>query len=250
MFDFLRRSSPPAGPPNYAFLGVDFHAHWLPGIDDGAPDMETSLVMLRTFEELGFTRLVASPHIMVDYYRNTPSIIEQKLGEVRQAAAAAGIGLQLGAAAEYMLDEGFEHHLNTLGLLTFGNRQVLVEFGFYTLPVNLDHLLFQLQTAGYRPVIAHPERYAYWHGKLDRWVALHSKGLSLQVNLLSLIGYYGSSVRAAAFELIERGLVSYLGSDAHTVEHLLKAKKVLEDRKVRKVLHDTTFRNERMTEAT
>lgn len=247
MFGWFSTSTPVY--EDYAFLEVDFHAHWLPGIDDGAPDMAHTLDMLRRYEALGFRKLVASPHVMVDMYQNTPTIINSKLDEVRRAATEAGIGLELEAAAEYLLDEGFEKHIDHYGLLPIFDKYVLIEFGFYSPPLNLEQTLFQVQTAGYRPIIAHPERYAYYHGKENLLKRLRDKGILFQVNLLSLIGHYGGPVQRAAIALIDGGIVHYLGTDAHSTDHLDKLKPLLRDRKAGKVLDGNDFLNSEMISA-
>ncbi|WP_157974606.1 tyrosine-protein phosphatase [Lewinella sp. IMCC34183] len=242
MFDWLRRQ--PVGPEDYTFLGTDMHAHWLPGIDDGAKTVAESLQMLRRYEELGFTRLVATPHIMQEFYPNTSVEINGALEQVRQAARAEGISLKLDAAAEYMIDEFFEDHRDQYGLLALpGTKKVLIEFGFYSPPINLGQVIFRLQSQGYQPIIAHPERYAYYHKDPTSLYEMHARGLKLQVNLLSLAGHYGKSVKQMGQDLITGGYVTYLGSDAHSLHHLDKMADLLKDRKVGRLLSGTDFDN-------
>ena len=209
--------------------GADMHAHWLPGIDDGAPDMDESLRMVRKLTDLGVTRLSASPHVMVDFYPNSKETILGKLEEVRTAAAAAGLSIQLDTAAEYLIDEGFADLLDRGELLTFAGKRVLVELSFVAPPPNLDDTLFRLLTKGYQPVLAHPERYRYYHGKPDKLRAIRDKGVELQVNLLSLAGHYGESVRDAAEYLWQENLLSFWGTDAHRMQHLQKIEVLLRE---------------------
>lgn len=248
MLNNLFRTRGPAQ-PDYRYLQVDMHAHWLPGIDDGAQTMEDSLHMIRTFRNLGFRHLIATPHVMADFYPNTPEIIREKLAQVRAACAAEKLDISLDAAAEYMIDEEFELHGKEYGLLTLPGKRVLVELGFYAPPNDIDGVLFRLQAAGYRPVIAHPERYPFYHGKLDAYRSFHERGMELQVNLLSLSGHYGSRVRSVAHSLLEAGLVSLLGTDAHRMDHLDELGNLPRDRKYQKMIAKLNFGNAALASA-
>ena len=248
MFDWLRRSKPSL--TDFGFLDVDMHAHWLPGIDDGAKDMDECLHMLRAFAELGYSTLVATPHIMMDYYRNTPDIILGKLEEVRKAATVAGINLNLYAAAEYLLDEGFEEHLERGELLLMPDgRSVLIEFGFFSRPINLDAILFRIHIAGYIPILAHPERYTYLHGNYAFLESLREKGVKLQVNVLSLVGHHGKNVQKSATGLINGGMITYVGTDGHNLQHLQQARQLLTDRKAGLLLESSSFSNQELIPA-
>ena len=237
-------------PFDFGSLGTDMHAHWLPGIDDGAKTVAESLDMLRIYAELGYTRLIATPHIFQEYYPNTPETITRALERVRTAARDAGIALRLDMAAEYMVDDAFEPHAERHRLLCLpGTQQVLIEFGFYSPPFNIGEVIFRLQSRGLHPIIAHPERYAYYSRDLSKIGDFHRRGVKLQVNLLSLIGHYGKSVRDTALNLLREGWVDYLGTDAHSVEHLHRLSEINADRKLRSMLEDLTFKNSGLTHA-
>ncbi|MGB0523706.1 MAG: tyrosine-protein phosphatase [Flammeovirgaceae bacterium] len=200
---------------------VDMHSHLLPGIDDGAKTIEESLALIQRLVELGFTKLIMTPHIMSDFYRNTPEIILEKLDLVKQACQAEGIEVELEAAAEYYLDEGFIKKLdNQEKLLTFGDQYLLFETSYLNAPHQLDSAIFMMQSQGYKPVMAHPERYVYNFGKIDKFVEYHEKGVLMQVNLMSVLGYYGPPQKRMADELIEKGIVSFIASDCHKDRHL------------------------------
>ncbi|MBI1193175.1 MAG: hypothetical protein GC205_08370, partial [Bacteroidetes bacterium] len=143
-------------------LGADMHAHWIPGIDDGAKTVEDALDILQGLAALGFTTCIATPHIMADYYRNSPQTIREGLEKVRQAALTAGLSLRLEAAAEYYLDEQFTDLLEKGDMLTIGKDYLLFELSYVNRPSNLQTAIFQIQTHGYQPVLAHPERYPYF----------------------------------------------------------------------------------------
>lgn len=223
-FQKLFGRAPAPETPSLAFLGVDMHSHLLPGLDDGAETLEQSLELLRGLRDLGYHKLVLTPHVMGDFYRNTPEGIRNSLVVLRQAAARAGLGdVKLECAAEYYLDESFAARLDSNEeLLSFGGPQrlVLVETSYINEPFNLTETVFKLKAAGYQPVLAHPERYTYLYGRFDDLVKIREEGVLLQVNLNSLIGYYSAGAKRVAEKLIDAGLVDLLGTDAHNLKHL------------------------------
>ena len=225
MFSFFRRTPDPI--KDFSRLKVDMHAHWLPGLDDGAQSMDDSLLLIRELHGMGYEKLIATPHVMADLYPNSSSTIRERLEEVREAVCKAHIPVELDTAAEYLMDEGFQERLNAGDLLTLPGKRVLVEYSFVSPPLNRDRLFFELVAKGYTPVLAHPERYRYLHQKADELRRLVENGVTLQVNLLSLSGYYGNSIRRAALELIDGGLVSLLGTDIHHDRHLARLRELV-----------------------
>ena len=229
MFNLFSRkkSAGTGGKLDYQLLKTDMHAHWLPGIDDGAKDIEDSLTLIRGLAELGYTRLIATPHILWDMYQNTPAIIRQKLDEVRKAAEAAGIRISLESAAEYFLDEHVEELLyKKEKLLTFHDNKVLVEFSMVFPPLNVKAVLFDMQMQGYQPVIAHPERYIYLQHNKEFYAELRDAGCLFQLNILSLTGIYGKSVTQLAQYLLDNDYYCLLGTDMHHTGHLDALKRV------------------------
>jgi tyrosine-protein phosphatase YwqE len=209
-------------------LGVDMHSHILPGIDDGAATVEQSLELVRTMKELGYRKLIMTPHIMSDFYRNTPEIIRERLQVLQQAVQEAGIEMELACAAEHYLDEAFLQKLEDgEELLTFGDRYLLFETSFLNEPLNLREAIFRMQSLGYKPVLAHPERYTYFYGKFEDLVALREQGVLLQPNLNSLTGYYSPGARMMVEKLIDGGYVDFLGTDTHSMKHTANLQKVL-----------------------
>lgn len=215
---------PPADSLALAALGTDMHSHLLPGLDDGAETVEHSVELLRQLQALGYRKLIMTPHVMGDFYRNTPESIRGALVALRKAAAAAGItGIELEYAAEYYLDESFGRRLeNNEPLLTFGGEQrlVLFETSYINEPFNFNETVFNLLAAGYRPVLAHPERYTYLYGRFEELARIREQGVLLQVNLNSLTGYYSAGAKRVAEKLIDEGLVDLLGTDTHHLKHL------------------------------
>ncbi len=221
MLDWFKKKSP-AFPP----LQVDMHSHLLPGIDDGVQTLEQAEFLLRQFLKLGYQKIITTPHIMSDAYRNTPEIISQKLMEVRELLKTKNINITIEAAAEYYLDEAlYDMIVKDQSLLTFGNRYLLFETNFLTEPFQLKEFIFKATTKGYKLVLAHPERYLYLQENIAKMEDLISRGILFQINISSLSGYYSKSAQRSAFKLIDRGWCHFLGSDCHNGQHL----KVLED---------------------
>lgn len=197
---------------------VDIHCHVLPGIDDGAATTDDSLFLTQSLSKFGFTHCVATPHIMGSTWENTPESISsayQKLNTEKE------IPLNLRYAAEYMIDPNFTKLYQTEKLLTLKDNYVLVEISYLNPPVQLFDILFELQVAGYQPVLAHPERYIYYHKKFDQYQRIKNSGCLMQLNLLSTVGYYGPAVADAAQKLLKAGLIDFVGSDVHHEKHIL-----------------------------
>lgn len=212
----------PLPPIDLADILVDMHSHLIPGIDDGSKSMDETIAMLAKFESLGYKKIITTPHVMSDYFRNTPEIILSGLEEVRATAKQLNLTIQIEAAAEYYYDESLMDRLrNKEQLLTFGDNYILFEFSFHSEPSYLDELFFQFITQGYQPILAHVERYAYLFGDLERPKMWREKGINLQLNLNSLSGHYGSEVQKQAQNLVDAGLIDFVGSDCHRIEHLM-----------------------------
>lgn len=219
LFSFFKKSQP-ADPIDFSDIGIDMHSHIIPGIDDGSPEMSTSIEMVRSLTELGYSRLITTPHVMSDYYRNSTDTIREGAEKLNKALSEEGIKTEVIPAAEYYLDHEFEERIKRKDILSFGNNYVLFELPFLSPPDPVDRIIFELQLAGYKPVLAHPERYGYWHRNPEKLEGFKEKGVLLQINLLSFMGYYGHDVKKAAEVLIEKELVTLLGTDAHHLEHI------------------------------
>ncbi len=204
---------------NWAYLGADMHSHFVPGIDDGAKTIEDSIVLLKAMAEMGYKKVVTTPHVMSDFYKNTSATILSGLDQLREAVEKHQIDLQVGAAAEYYIDEYFVELLDKEPLLTVYKNEVLVEFSMLFEPPMLNKTLFAMQAAGYKPIIAHPERYVFFHKDMERFQELKDRGCLLQLNLLAVTGYYGRNIMNVAHELLEKRMYDYCGSDMHHERH-------------------------------
>jgi tyrosine-protein phosphatase YwqE len=188
---------------------VDQHSHILYGLDDGVKTQEDSLAILRFLEEQGVSEVWFTPHVMEDV-PNTTEAIRARFEELK---AVYGGGLQLHLAAEYMIDTLFEERLSNRDLLEHGDEVVLVETSAIAPPINLWVVLDKMLKSGYRPLIAHPERYRYMDR--DDYRDLHNMGCLLQLNLPSIVGFYGESARQRAQYLLDKGWYRMFGSDCH-----------------------------------
>ena len=210
-------------------LTTDIHSHLLAGIDDGAKTLEDSLALIKHLQILGYNYLVTTPHIMSDFYKNTPEIIYAKLAELRQYLKENQTDITIEVAAEYYADEIFMRKVEKgEQLLSFGNNYLLFETGFQDKPRYLMQAIFDLQTAGYKPIFAHPERYQYLYEDFKTLEEMNEKGILLQININSLAGYYGKSAQMQAEKMIARGIVHWAGTDCHHTRHaetLYRAKK-------------------------
>ena len=208
---------------DFSILNTDIHSHLIPGIDDGSQDLNESLNLIFALQELGFSKIITTPHTMSDFYNNTSEVIINGQKDVQNALEKIDSKIEFMAASEYYVDFDFEKKINKKEFLTFGSKYILIEFPFIDEPINIDKIVFNLQLAGYNVVLAHPERYLYY--KLKDYERLTNKGIFLQLNLLSITGYYTKEVKKQAEKLINADLVSFAGTDCHNMRQIDYLKK-------------------------
>lgn len=229
MFSFFKKSSKkePAGeaPTDFSFLGCDMHSHLVPGIDDGAKDLDDSLLLIRGMRDKGYKKLITTPHIQMEFYDNTREKVTRHFTALKKYIQDQHIGIEMDVAAEYYLDNYFLSGVLPDGLLSFGDRYVLVEVSMAGWPRNFSDMIFSIQSLGYRPILAHPERYLFEESS-KTYADLKEKGVLLQMNLLSILGYYGRSVKMMAEKLLDKKLYDFCGSDLHHERHLQNVGKV------------------------
>ncbi|RZL67954.1 MAG: capsular biosynthesis protein [Pedobacter sp.] len=242
MFDWLKKKKEPAF--NFASIGTDMHSHILPGIDDGAKNLSDSLLLAARFKELGYKKLIATPHIMADYFRNTPSTVHKALDVLREGLLQNNIDLEVNAAAEYYLDETFENKIEKKEVLTFGDKNYLLfELSYINPPHNVFEVIAKMQDAGYQPVLAHPERYPYYYGSIESYEQIRETGCLLQLNIISLTGYYGKSCKQTAEELVDSLCIDFIGSDMHHLRHADALKESLHLDRVQQILAQPQMQN-------
>lgn len=210
---------------DFGLLGTDMHSHLIPGIDDGSRSMDETIALLTKFESLGYKKVITTPHVYSDCYKNTPEIILNGLEDVRETAKKLGLTIQIEAAAEYYCDEYLLELIRTENLLPIGGKYVLIEFPFLSEMTNWKEFTFGIQSVGYTPIIAHFERYVYWHGSVETAKEMRESGAKIQLNINSLTRHYGSDVKKQGEYLIDKQLVDFLGTDCHRIQHLLLTEK-------------------------
>ncbi|MEC4004408.1 CpsB/CapC family capsule biosynthesis tyrosine phosphatase [Flavobacterium sp. SUN052] len=199
---------------------VDIHSHLLPNIDDGSKSIDDTIHLVTELKKIGFAEFVTTPHVINQVWENTSSIIEDKLKNTIVELNKSGIQNSFKAAAEYMLDDNFRKLFQTEKLLTIKDNYVLVEMSYINAPMQLYEIIFELQIAGYKPILAHPERYNFYHSAFDEYIKLKKMGCLFQLNLLSSVGYYGPNVAKVADDLLKNNLIDFVGSDVHHGKHI------------------------------
>jgi protein-tyrosine phosphatase len=194
---------------------IDLHSHLLPGIDDGARDLPSALAMGRAAVEGGVEAIVATPHVSVTY-RNDPLTFRERVAEVQAALDDAGIALQVHAGAELSHVVAHDLSAEALRACSLGGGDWLLFEPPLTGPAPfLDRMVEELQEAGYRILLAHPERIAAFQRDIGLLETLVANGCFCSVTAGSTVGQFGRSVKGFTAELFARGLVHNLASDAH-----------------------------------
>ncbi|PZF72049.1 tyrosine-protein phosphatase [Taibaiella soli] len=228
---------------DFSFLGCDMHSHLVPGVDDGAKTPEDSLDLIRRFKEKGYKKLITTPHVHGEFYDNNSEKLRRHFADLQRLINDHHIQIELGISAEYFLDNYFMDIILPEGLLSFGDNYVLVEVSMAGWPRNFSDLIFSVQSLGYKPILAHPERYQYEEGA-QLYHELKDKGIMLQMNLLSVLGYYGRQVKNQAELLLKEKLYDFCGSDLHHSRHMDNLHKMINDHPgIMHQLRDYGFRN-------
>lgn len=225
-------------------IQVDIHSHLVPGIDDGSKDMKTSVELIRALQQLGYKKIITTPHIMADFYQNTPETILNGLAKVKDLLVRKSIDIEITAAAEYLIDDGFKELLKNNKVMTFSNKFVLVELSYFGVPPYLHDLFFDMQIKGYKIILAHPERYMYWHRDMDQYQQLKDRGIYFQMNLTALTGHYSDEVKKMAQKLIDNEMYDFVGSDLHNFHYLELLEQSLYEPYLDKLLQSGSIKNQ------
>ncbi|HYK77025.1 MAG TPA: CpsB/CapC family capsule biosynthesis tyrosine phosphatase [Daejeonella sp.] len=246
MFGLFKKSKPQSPEPeiNFSKLGADLHSHLIPGVDDGAQNVEESVALVKVMQELGFSNIITTPHIMADYYRNTRQSIEKGLEVLREELLRQNIHMPVEAAAEYYLDETFEARLDENDMLTMGDGFILFEMSYINFPQNLFETIEKIKDKGYKPILAHPERYPYLFESMEKYQRIKETGCYFQLNTISLTGYYGKATQKIAEQLVDAMLIDFIASDMHHLKHANALKRSLQLPYVQKLLTDYQLQNE------
>ncbi|MCK0159335.1 tyrosine-protein phosphatase [Allomuricauda sp. F6463D] len=213
---------------------TDIHNHIIPGIDDGAKTVDESMGLINGFVELGVTNFRCTPHIMHNHYDNTPKTINKAHELLLQELERKGISdVKVNCAAEHMIDDNFEHILEKKEVMPLNKEYLLIEMSYLQPSFNFDVAIDKIAKHKYFPILAHPERYMYFHGKYGKYPSMKSNGISFQLNLLSLSSEsYGAGVQKIAEKLLKDGLVDFVGSDVHNSRQLGLLKEIKLSKKV------------------
>jgi len=226
-----------------SWLGVDIHSHLLPGIDDGAENISQSITYIKGLQQLGFNKLICTPHIFTEMYPNTAQTISQALELVKEALHFEKVGIEIDAAAEYMIDDTFKIHVDHLCL---PGNYILVEMSYLNESPGIEQVIFDLQIKGYNVILAHPERYIFYHHDYKRFHRYKDMGVLFQLNLLSVTGYYGKEVKKTADYLLGQQTYDFAGTDLHHEKHLTALKKAVESGYIYEKLGNYNFSNKEL----
>ncbi|MCQ6960053.1 tyrosine-protein phosphatase [Mucilaginibacter aquariorum] len=226
---------------DYSTVVTDMHSHVLPGIDDGAQNVEESIFLIKKMMALGIKKIIATPHVMIDYYRNDAESIGNALAILKAELENQKIDIDISAAAEHYLDETFEKRIEDRKVFTMGDNYVLFEISFINQPPNVIHTIQKLHDSGYKPILAHPERYGYMN--IEQLKTIRNWGCDLQLNTISLTGYYGKQAKKIAEEMIDNEMVDFISSDMHHPRHAAAFENALTMPYLEKLLFDYPLKN-------
>ena len=243
LFSFLSPASARPATDSFAFLSTDMHSHLLPELDDGSQNVADSIAYIKDLQQLGYQKFICTPHIISDLYPNNRQTIEPAYQLLKQRLADENMLVALEFSAEFMVNIDFEEVISKNQLLPFGDNYLLIEMSYLAPSPNIREVIFELIMKGYKPILAHPERYNYYHHNVELIEEFREAGCLLQLNLLSLTGYYGKSVKKVAEHLIRQKMVSFAGTDLHHDRHLALLQKLATDQKMLELLHEIEWKN-------
>jgi tyrosine-protein phosphatase YwqE len=229
-----------------SLVQVDIHSHLIPAIDDGAKDMERAIELVSSLKEMGYQKLITTPHVSDMFPNSTKRILDGYKG-LKEELVKRGIDIELEVAAEYYADETFEKLLKNRDLLTFGEKKYLLfELSYFTPPRDLESLIHDIKMGGYTPVLAHPERYVYLHDSIENYSDIKAMGVLFQINLNSLVNYYSPEVGMAVKKIINHGMVDFIGSDTHHRGHTKFLEKSLSSNLYKKIFKKNRLLNNKL----
>jgi tyrosine-protein phosphatase YwqE len=242
MFGFFKKKQEEIN-IDFSKIGVDFHSHLVPSVDDGVEKIEEAIEIIKYLKSIGYNRIYTSPHIMQEGYVNTKLGLESVFNSHFNAYNQV---LPTSLIAEYFVDEAFVKLVAQKDLLTFGQNYILIETSMnYDFPI-FNEALFQLQTQGYKPILAHPERYAFIYDEgnyIEKYEELKERGVLFQLNLFALVGLYGQKVQKVAETLIEHNLYDYVSSDIHKVGQLKLFEKLKSSQHLQSLIESGNLKN-------
>jgi protein-tyrosine phosphatase len=226
---------------DFSIIGTDMHSHLIPGVDDGARDVADSIQIIQGLKELGFNKLYTTPHTLQDIHPNTHETLK-KGHSLLDGQLPSTISLDL--SSEYYMDEQFANQVEEGTVMPLPGNRLLVEFSQISRPHDLEEVVFGLGIKGYQVVLAHPERYLFFHKNFEYYTRLKEMGIELQVNALSLTDHYGKHIKSVAEKLIEKDMIDFLGTDIHHVRHLEGLRRVPETKAFARLIDSGLLKNQ------
>ena len=222
------------------------HSHLVPGVDDGAKDTENSIELIRGLRELGFQHLITTPHTLGDIHPNTKETLQRSYTLLKKKLSPE---IKIALSSEYYLDELFHDQLLNNGLMPLPGNRLLIEFSQISRPHNLEEIIFNLRIKGYQPVLAHPERYLFFHKNFDYFTRLKEMEVEFQVNALSLTKHYGSHIKSVAEKLIDKEMIDFIGTDVHHMQHIHVLKQVPTTKYFARLIDSKLLKNQSLVKA-
>lgn len=238
MLSIFNFSSRPKG--DFSALGADMHSHLLPAVDDSSDSTDQCLKLIRSLEDMGFHTLYTTPHSVKSLYPNTLKSLAESYDNIKESLPS---NLRFDYSSEYFLDELFLKNLDNKQLRPLPDNRLLIEFSMISIPYKLETQFFEILMQGYQIVLAHPERYLFFHKDQEMLSRLKDMDVEFQVNALSLGGYYGDSVKQLANKLIDYGWVDFLGTDTHHDKHIRALRNIPATRSYNKLLDQGNLKN-------
>ncbi|MCA5004137.1 protein tyrosine phosphatase [Sphingobacterium sp. WQ 366] len=226
-----------------SFLEVDMHNHILPGIDDGSQSVGDSIDLIKGLSGLGFQKFICTPHIMDGVHPNNKSSINRAFTELTKALTESESKVKIFSAAEHMIDEGMVSLIAKDNLCVMPGGYVLIEMSYLAESKALFQTILDIQNLGYKPILAHPERYNYYHYNFNMYRQIKDAGCLLQLNLLSVSRYYGTEVKVAALTMLKSGMYDFVGTDCHHQKHLAALQDVVAKYPMRDLLRTCNILN-------
>jgi len=241
--DFFKRDAY----PKISTLHTDMHSHLIPSIDDGSKSIEDSLAILHSMSSLGYKKIITTPHIMMDKYPNSTETILDGLNTLREAIEVDGLDISVDVGAEYYMDETFNTLLDGDDILTIGDdKYILFETSYFSKPIYFEETIYKMQVKGYKPILAHPERYRYISNPKDEFLRLKELGVFLQLDINSLGGYYGKLAHKYAKIMVKMGVVDFLGSDIHYKKQTSFLKNIFGTKEYREIFLKNKILNDKL----
>ena len=226
-----------------SFLEVDMHNHLLPGIDDGSKNVEQSINLIKGLHNIGFNKFICTPHIMDGVHNNNKATISTAYKSLMKSIIDGGHKVEIFAAAEHMIDDGLNHLIAKDNLCVMPGGYVLIEMSYLSESKAIFQIISDIQKLGYKPILAHPERYNYYHYDFNMYKQIKDAGCLLQLNLLSISRYYGTEVKVAALTMLKSGMYDFVGTDTHNEKHLRALQDVVSKYPVRDLLRTCKILN-------